>query len=70
MKLTYWKANCLSDSDVFSIRKKTRKAVQAQIDESKREGGFEYEAPHKVVIEYRNALELVEKTTGECGFSY
>lgn len=69
MKCTYWYAECLNDSDAYAIRAKTKKAALAQREErdwQKAEGGEPCYGPViKVVIEYRDAFDLVEWLMGE-----
>jgi hypothetical protein len=67
-KLTYWVSECLTDSHVYSIIAKTKKGVQAQLDERKEEdcwGPIE-----KAVINYSDAFDLFDQATGEGGGRY
>ena len=59
MKLTYWVANCLDDSPVYSIRRKTRKAVLEALDDENYDRSS-YGKPKKVSIEYRDAFDLMD----------
>ena len=63
MKLTYWYSQCPHDSDVFSIREKTKKAAQAMINAHY--GGQGYPEPIKVTVEYRDAFDLMEQCSQE-----
>ena len=64
MKLTYWYAECLNDSDVFAVREKTKKAAIAELDGRHESDG--YGPVIKVSIEYDNAFDLME----ECSDQY
>lgn len=66
MKLTYWVAECLSDSTAYSIRERTRKAVVARLNETgpNRMAGS-YGKPHKVVVEYDSAFDLLVQCLSE-----
>lgn len=57
MKLTYWKATALTDSDCYSIRCKTKKEVLNTIKEYYNEN--DYSKPIKCTIEYADAFELM-----------
>lgn len=61
MKLTYWVAKCINDSDVYSIRRKTKKSVLEAIKGN--EGC--YAEPKQVTVEYRNGFDLMEMCLGE-----
>ncbi len=62
MKLTYWKAQCLTDADCYSIRAKTRKEVKAELEGRHPE---DFDAPEKITIEYNNAFDLMLLCTME-----
>jgi len=66
MKLTYWVANCLEDSQAYNIRKPTRKAVLEEINCGDYAPGM-YTKPHKVTVEYNNALDLLNQCLCESG---
>jgi hypothetical protein len=62
MKLTYWYAQCLDDSEAYSVREKTKKAAVQKVADN----------PHtafgpvtKVTVEYDNAFDLMEQCMGE-----
>jgi hypothetical protein len=57
MKLTYWVANCLNDHWCYSIRKKTKKEVVAEIAAYYKPEN--YSQPKKVTIEYDDAFDLM-----------
>lgn len=65
MKLTYWYAKCLNDSDAYSVRQKTRKAAEA--DKLSRHKSGDYGPVVKVTVEYDNAFDLMEKCSDEDG---
>lgn len=79
MTLTYWISHCENDSDAYSIRETTKKAVLAEIEkrgcfwnEAKEE--FEnddrsqvFSVLNKVVVEYDNGLDLLKQCLGEGG---
>ncbi len=56
-KLTYWIAHTKTDSDVYSVRAKTRKEVKTQV--AAMWNSEEYSAPNKVTIEYKDAFDLM-----------
>jgi hypothetical protein len=62
--LTYWKANIVNDSDVYSIRAKTRKEALAILSDPDN-ASFAYESPVKVTIDYVNAFDLMLQCKGE-----
>ena len=81
MKVTYWKAECLVDSDCCSIRERRRRDVIARLrsddygltlidgawcDDN---GNPIYDQPVKVQIEYTNAFDLAMQLTGPGGDS-
>lgn len=57
MKLTYWYSRCPHDSDVYSIRTKTKKEALEKISQAYR--SEEWPAPRRVNIEYQNAFDLM-----------
>ena len=59
MKLTYWVADYLIDSACYSIRAKTRREVIAEVAAAYRPES--YSKPRKVVVEYRDAFDLLEQ---------
>jgi hypothetical protein len=63
MKLTYWCCQCIGDSEVYSIRAKSKK-------EALRLRGIHgeeyYGLPIKQVVNYNNALDLLDLCLGEC----
>lgn len=64
MKLTYWYCKHLTDSDAYSIRVKTKREAKQHASDY----GHDLLAPPvKVVIEYRNALDLLRQCAGEDG---
>ena len=72
MKLTYWYAQCLTDSDCYSIRERTKKAAMAEIAE-RSEGDTQWGEDHfgplqKVTVEYNDGFELMWLCAGEGRF--
>tara|TARA_R110002049_G_scaffold36683_1_gene116648 strand:+ start:274 stop:516 length:243 start_codon:yes stop_codon:yes gene_type:complete len=63
MKLTYWYAECLNDSDCYSIREKTKSAAIAEKASLYNPEG--YGPVIKVTVEYDNAFDLMEKCSDE-----
>lgn len=61
MKLTYWYAERLDDTDAYAIRQKTRKAALAEKATMPEEWGDVV----KVMVEYDDAFDLVERCCGE-----
>jgi hypothetical protein len=61
MKLTYWVAECLDDASCYSIRCKTKREVV----KAAAENPTGYGAPHKVVVEYAGAFDLLTQCLAE-----
>ena len=68
MKLTYWYAECLDDSDAYAVRAKTKKAAMA--DKFSRHNPEKYGPVIKVTVEYDNAFDLMEKCSDEFGMHW
>jgi hypothetical protein len=69
-KLTYWVAERLDDSRVYSLIGKTKKEVVELVKEwSASEGIYriEFGPVEKRVIEYRDAFDLFDQVSGEGG---
>jgi hypothetical protein len=64
MKLTYWYAERLDDSNVYSVRARTRREAKAHIAEYDH---ADYGPIVKVTVEYDNAFDLMAQCTGEGG---
>lgn len=64
MKLTYWYAECLDDSQCYSAIAKTKKAVIAHVAEHLH---TKFGPVEKRELEYRDAFDLFEYVTGEGG---
>jgi hypothetical protein len=62
MKLTYWIADCLDDSDVYSIRERTKKECAARRQVLGEQG---YGKPRKVTVEYSDGFDLLNQCTCE-----
>jgi len=63
MKLTYWYAQNLSDSNSYSIRTKT--LTQCKAERAGQEEDFA--PPVKVTVEYRDGFHLMKQISGEGG---
>lgn len=61
--LRYWYAECLNDSDCYSIVAKTKREVVDRVLES----GGGYEEPVKKYIVYRDAFDLMLQVGSEGG---
>jgi len=75
MKLTYWVAESLNDSEVYNVREKTKKAAVAEVEASDRTFGTEdfgtahadYGRVRKVTVEYADAFDMMEQCLVEGG---
>ena len=65
MKLTYWYCEHLTDADCYAVREPTLRQAKRVAAEYYAPGDLA--APVKVIIEYRNAFDLLEQCTGEGG---
>jgi hypothetical protein len=65
MKLTVWIAQQYTDNRCYNIVARTKKDALAQIAAA--DPSIRYEPPVKVVVHYRDAFDLFEMATGECG---
>ena len=63
MKLTYWCCQCIGDSEEYNIRAKTKKEA---LKERGMRGEEYYGLPIKQVVQYSNALDLLDLCLGEC----
>ena len=59
--LTYWVAKCLTDSDSYSIRAKTRTEVLKDTNYNT----TDYAKPIKVQVHYTDAMDLLKWCLGE-----
>jgi hypothetical protein len=66
MKVTYWIAECLNDSHAYSIRERTKKAVETELN-SGRCNRADYGPVKKVIFEYSDAFDLVTQCLTEGG---
>jgi hypothetical protein len=64
MKLTYWIAECLTDSHAYSIRARTKREVVAVLASGKYRAS-DYGSPKKVSVEYENAFDLMDQCMSE-----
>jgi hypothetical protein len=64
MRLTYWIAVCLNDSEVYNIRKKTKREVVETLNQHY-QGGVGYGKPRKVTVEYEDNFDLMEQCMAE-----
>ena len=70
MKLTYWKIQEHNDSNVYSIRAKTKKeAIKLYNEDWNKDGykawGEKFAYVEKIVIHYDDAFDLVDKILRE-----
>ncbi len=63
MKLTYWVATCLKDSEAYNIRAKSKKECQDILKNSYNPEHFS--EVHKVTVEYRDAFDLMMSCRSE-----
>jgi hypothetical protein len=59
MKLIYWVSRCKYDSEVYNIRRRTRKEVQEALDDMEPDLRSGYGNPFKFEVEYANAFDLL-----------
>ena len=64
MKLTYWIVECTHDAQCYNIRQRTKKAAIAMA--ATYSDSFT-QPPHKVVVEYADAFDLMEQCLTEGG---
>ena len=75
MKLTYYKIKCINDSDIYSIREKTKRAVietlKAEIECNNMDTENIYQGynsdlypVNKIVVEYKNSFDLLIQLRG------
>ena len=67
MKLTYWYAHCKNDSEVYSIRARTKKAAMQKLQEWGEGWEDEFEAPVKTTVEYKDGFDLLDMCSNEWG---
>ena len=68
MKLTYWKADCWSDSHAYSIRAKTKKeciALRAEARETPEQVDDDFGPVEKVTVTYDSGFDLLEQVAGD-----
>jgi len=65
MKLTYWCAPCLNDSECYSIRAKTKREAVEMVKLYKASGGTRYGTIRKVTVEYASGFELLDQCLSE-----
>jgi len=76
MKVVYWKIECKDDSNVYSIRSKTKKRAIEKFKEhhskdSYLEYGKEFAKVQKIVIYYDDAYDLMDQLlTEDCADYY
>jgi len=63
MKLTYWYAECLNDSDCYSIREKTKRAAIGE--KASLYNPEDYGPVIKVTVEYDSAFDLMKECSDE-----
>ena len=64
MKLSYWYARCLNDSECYSVIAKTKKEAQKQVAAKDH---TDFGPVEKRVLEYRDAFDLFDYVTSEGG---
>ncbi len=62
MKLTYWVCPRKHDSQAYALRARTKKEALALLSEHSSE---DYDSPQKVVVEYKDGFDLLQKCLGE-----
>jgi hypothetical protein len=70
MKLVYWVSDELNGERAYNIRRKTKKAVKAEMATYGDQAEKLYGKPYKVTVEYDDAFDLVCKALGESGIEY
>lgn len=65
MKLTYWVAPRLNDSDAYSVRATTKKEAQQLLDAH--DCPEDYGPLKKVTVEYSNGFDLLKQCLSESG---
>lgn len=68
MKLVYWYAHLLDGPRCYSIRTKTKRECDRLLREC--DDPSQYAEPRKIVVEYRNALDLVIQCLSEGGIEH
>jgi len=71
-KVTYWKMECLDDSDVYSIRRRTKKEALEEFDRITKVYGAKptsYGKLEKVTVLYEDVLSLIFEAKSEGGLS-
>jgi hypothetical protein len=64
MKVTYWHAECLNDSQAYSIREKLKRNAVAAKAAADPEA---YGPITKVTVEVEDVFDLLRLALGECG---
>lgn len=68
MKLVYWVSECLRDSDCYNIRATTKKEcveMRTKWDSDQSYVDDNYGPVHKMVLEYQNGFELLDRCLSE-----
>lgn len=63
MKLTYWYAPKIGDSDCYSVRAKTKKEAERIREEFG--GAEEYDTVRKNTVEYKDGFDLLDQCMAE-----
>jgi hypothetical protein len=63
-KLTFWIAEQHDDADCYNLVARTRKALLVMVS---KHPSVRYDAPKKVVVEYKDAFDLFDYLTCESG---
>lgn len=64
MKLTYWVADCETDSRAYSLRAKTKRECAEM---RARQGAERFAEPRKIEVLYHGAFDLICLALGEGG---
>jgi len=70
MVLSYWVAKCLTDSDCYSVRARTRRECASQAAVAAEAWGARFMKPARVAVEYRSALDLLIACSDEDRFHW
>jgi hypothetical protein len=62
MKLTYWVCNQETDHQCYNLRARTKREV---LEMKRNHGGAGYSQPFKVIVEYKDAFDLMDQCMTE-----
>lgn len=63
MRLTYWYSRCPHDSEVYSVRTRTKREAVEQIKQAYQ--SEEWETPRKITLKYQDGHDLLEMCSFE-----